>query len=187
MKTKLLTLLSLPMLLASCAQENDLDNLNMNTQIEKNTTAKGKSTSHILDFPRYTLKAMNSNDQKDCILYLSEGENKFLKEYQMNVTFKGVSEDSRCPEGVNCIWAGIALAQVEVMGTATRPTILNLASMDFPGRNYHQSAEFNGYTITLQDVAPYPKQQDGTAALAGKYKIGITIKKADQSTGSTKK
>ena len=125
-------------------------------------------------------KVMNSNNQKDSILYLNEGENKFLKEYQMNITFKGVSEDSRCPEGVNCIWAGAALAQVEVMGTSTRPTILNLASMDFPGRNYHQSADFNGYTITLQDVAPYPKQQEGTTALAGKYKIGITIKKADK-------
>ena len=44
----------------------------------------------------------------------------------MNVTFKGVSEDSRCPEGAQCIWAGVALAQVEVMGTSTRPMTLNL-------------------------------------------------------------
>jgi hypothetical protein len=132
-------------------------------------------------------KAMNSNDQKDGVLYLSEGENKFLREYQMNVTFKGVSEDSRCPEGANCIWAGVALAQVEVMGTSTRPMILNLASADYPGRNYHQSAEFNGYILTLQDVTPSPKSQDGTKALAGKYKIGITIKKINSSTDSTKK
>lgn len=132
-------------------------------------------------------KTTSTNNQKDGVIYLNEGENKFLREYQMNVTFKGVSEDSRCPEGVNCIWAGAALAQVEVMGTSTRPMILNLASIDYPGRNYRQSAEFNGYTITLQDVAPYPKQQDGTKALAGKYKIGITIKKADQSTDSTTK
>jgi hypothetical protein len=132
-------------------------------------------------------KAMNSNDQKDGVLYLSEGENKFLREYQMNVTFKGVSEDSRCPEGANCIWAGVALAQVEVMGTSTRPMILNLASADYPGRNYLQSAEFNGYILTLQDVTPSPKSQDGTKALAGKYKIGITIKKINSSTDSTKK
>ncbi|KAA2224138.1 hypothetical protein [Chryseobacterium sediminis] len=132
-------------------------------------------------------RATNPNNQKDGVLYLSEGENKFLREYQMNVTFKGVSEDSRCPEGVNCIWAGAALAQVEVMGTSTRPMTLNLASIDYPGKNYRQSAEFNGYIITLQDVTPYPKQQDGAKALAGKYKIGITIKKADQSTDSTKK
>lgn len=132
-------------------------------------------------------KTASSNNQKDGVIYLTEGENKFLREYQMNVTFKGISEDSRCPEGANCIWAGVALAQVEVMGTSTRPMILNLASADYPGRDYHQSTEFNGYTITLQDVAPSPKSQDGAKALAGKYKIGITIKKAGQSADSTRK
>ncbi|WP_343659272.1 hypothetical protein [Chryseobacterium sp.] len=147
---------------------------------------KSKINTKATEMPAGT-KSTSANNQQDGIIYLNEGENKFLKEYQMNVTFKGVSEDSRCPEGVNCIWAGVALAQVEVMGTSTRPAILNLASADYPGRNYHQSAEFNGYTVTLQEIAPYPKQQDGTKALAGKYKIGITIKKAGQSADSTKK
>lgn len=127
-----------------------------------------------------------SNDQKNDLIYLNEGENKFLKEYQMNITFKGVSEDSRCPEGVNCIWAGVALAQVEVMGTSTRPVLLNLASMDFPNRNYRQSADFNGYTITLQEVTPYPKSE-GATALNGKYKIGVSIKKAGASSDTTTK
>lgn len=103
----------------------------------------------------------------------------------MNVTFKGISEDSRCPEGVNCIWAGVAVAQVEVMGIATRPMILNLASMDFPAKNYHQSAGFNGLQFTLQEVTPYPKSE-GTKALAGKYKIGITIGKAEAPSSTTK-
>ena len=126
------------------------------------------------------------SDQKDMI-YLSQGENKFLKDYEMNVTFKGVSEDSRCPEGVNCIWAGVAVAQIEVMGLATRPMTLNLASMDHAAKNYHQSADFNGYTITLKEVTPYPKAADGTKALAGKYKIGISIQKAETPSGSTTK
>ncbi|WP_160139393.1 hypothetical protein [Chryseobacterium sp. c4a] len=128
-----------------------------------------------------------SNNQKNGIIYLSEGENKFLKEYQMNITFKGISEDSRCPEGVNCIWAGVALAQVEVMGTSTRPVLLNLASMDFANRNYHQSTDFNGYTITLQEVTPYPKAEGGTTALNGNYKIGISIKKAGAPSNTTTK
>ncbi|MCF2219814.1 hypothetical protein H9Q08_10880 [Chryseobacterium sp. PS-8] len=114
------------------------------------------------------------------IIYFNEGENKFLKEYEMNVTFKGISEDSRCPKGVNCIWAGVAVAQVEVMGTATRPMVLNLATMDNEGRNYHLSAAFNGYTISLTDVQPYPSSEDGAKALNGKYKIGITIKKGGE-------
>ncbi|MCJ7935087.1 MAG: hypothetical protein MUW56_16060 [Chryseobacterium sp.] len=132
-------------------------------------------------------KSTNASDQKGDIIYFSEGENKFLKEYEMNVTFKGISEDSRCPEGVNCIWAGVAVAQVEVMGTTTRPMILNLASMDHQAKNYHQSADFNGYTITLQDVAPYPQAAEGTKALGGKYKIGITIKKTERSSTPTTK
>ncbi len=127
-----------------------------------------------------------SDTQKNGIIYLSEGENKFLKEYQMNITFKGISEDSRCPEGVNCIWAGVALAQVEVMGTSTRPQLLNLASMDFPNRNFKKSADFNGYTITLQEVTPYPKAE-GATALNGKYKIGVSIKKAGASSDTTRK
>lgn len=122
--------------------------------------------------------------EKNGMIYLSEGENKFLREYKMNVTFKSISEDSRCPEGVSCIWAGVALAQIEVMGTSTRPVTLSLASADYPGRNYLKSADFNGYTITLQDVTPYPKAETGAKALAGKYKIGITIKKSDGTSSS---
>nr|WP_315029600.1 hypothetical protein [uncultured Chryseobacterium sp.] len=128
-----------------------------------------------------------SKDQKEGMIYFKEGENKFLREYQMNVTFKGISEDSRCPEGVNCMWAGLAVAQVQVMGTATRPMVLNLASMDQPARDYHQSADFNGYTISLQEITPYPKAEGGTAALAGKYRIGIIIKKAETPSESTRK
>lgn len=146
---------------------------------------KVKTDAKVSEMPSDT-KNTRSDDQKNRIFYFTEGENKFLSEYQMNVTFKGVSEDSRCPEGVNCIWAGAALAQVEVMGTSTRPMILNLASTDYPERNYHQSADFNGYTITLKEVTPYPKSGDGTKALAGKYKIGITINPEKRSVSTTK-
>ncbi|WP_370896980.1 hypothetical protein [Chryseobacterium gossypii] len=114
------------------------------------------------------------------IIYFNEGENRFLKDYEMNVTFKGISEDSRCPKDVNCIWAGVAVAQVEVMGTATRPMVLNLATMDNAGKNYHQSADFNGYTISLEELTPFPTSEAGTQTLKGKYKIGIVIRKSEQ-------
>lgn len=121
------------------------------------------------------------------IIYLNEGENKFLKEYEMNVTFKGISEDSRCPEGVNCIWAGVAVAQIEVMGTATRPMTLKLASMDNKVKNYHKTEFFNGYNISLKEVTPYPTSEAGSKSLSGKYKIGIMIKKAGENSNSTTK
>lgn len=115
------------------------------------------------------------------IIYFKEGENKFLKEYQMNVTFKGVSEDSRCPKDVQCIWSGVALAQFEVMSTTSRPMTLNIASIENKGKNYHTSADFNGYTISLADINPYPESSNGKS-LKGSYKIGITIKKAGENS-----
>lgn len=123
---------------------------------------------------------ITKNSTDESVIYFNEGENRFLDEYKMNVTFKGMSEDSRCPKDVNCIWAGVAVAEVEVMGTTTRPMTLSLASIDNKGRNYHQSADFNGYTITLTEVNPYPGSAEGTKNLKGKYKIGIRIKKSDK-------
>jgi len=124
----------------------------------------------------------SSMNKENNIVYLNEGENKFLKEYDMNVTFKSIAEDSRCPKGVNCIWAGVAIAQVEVMGVATRPMVLNLATEENEGRKHQRSSSFNGYTVTLAEVTPYPESVNGAKALAGKYRIGITITKENPTT-----
>lgn len=124
----------------------------------------------------------SSMSKENNIVYLNEGENKFLKEYDMNVTFKSIAEDSRCPKGVNCIWAGVAIAQVEVMGVATRPMVLNLATEENEGRKHQRSSSFNGYTVTLAEVTPYPESVNGAKALAGKYRIGITITKENPTT-----
>ncbi len=124
----------------------------------------------------------SSMSKENNIVYLNEGENKFLKEYDMNVTFKSIAEDSRCPKGVNCIWAGVAIAQVEVMGVATRPMVLNLATEENEGRKHQRSSSFNGYTVTLAEVTPYPESVNGAKALAGKYRIGITITKENLTT-----
>lgn len=147
---------------------------NCNAQKETKTSTKNTVTSEIKD-----VKSMNKDEN---IIYFNEGENKFLKEYEMNVTFKGISEDSRCPEGVNCMWAGVAVAQIEVMGIATRPMTFNIATTENASRNYHQSTDFNGNTISLQEVNPYPTSKDGVKGLAGKYRIGIVIKKGGENS-----
>ncbi|KQS92945.1 hypothetical protein [Chryseobacterium sp. Leaf394] len=115
------------------------------------------------------------------IIYFKEGENKFLKDYQMNVTFKGISEDSRCPKDVQCIWSGVAVAQVEVISTTSRPMTLQISSIENKGRNYHKSADFNGYTISLADISPYPESSN-SKSMKGNYKIGIIIIKAGEYT-----
>ncbi len=110
-------------------------------------------------------------------IYLNEGQKKSLKEFPIAIKFKGISEDSRCPEGANCIWAGVAVAAIEIMEKSTKPVQLNLATMDMQERGYQKSANFNGYTISLQNVLPYPNADHGTQGLKGSYKIAIVVKK----------
>lgn len=111
------------------------------------------------------------------IIYFREGENKFLSEFQMNVTFKGITEDSRCPEGTQCVWAGAAVANVEFMSTTSRPMILQLSTAEVKGKDYHKTQSFNGYTISLKEITPYPTSKNGAKPLSGMYKIGIEISK----------
>jgi hypothetical protein len=110
-------------------------------------------------------------------IYLTEGQEKSLKEFPMAIKFNGISEDSRCPEGVNCIWAGVAVAEIEITEKSNKPFQLNLATMDMQKRGYQKSAEFNGYTISLQNVLPYPNAEQGTQGLKGSYKIAILVQK----------
>jgi hypothetical protein len=154
--------------------------MNCNAQKETKTSTKTNVAANT------TIETTTPMSKEGDIIYLNEGENRFLKEYEMNITFKGISEDSRCPKGVNCIWAGVAVAQVEVMGLATRPMIMNLATTDNEGRNYRKTGNFNGYSISLAEVTPYPESQDGAKALTGKYKVGIIIKKEETQNSTTK-
>lgn len=121
------------------------------------------------------------------IVYLKEGENKFYKEYEMNVTFKKMTEDSRCPKDVNCIWAGVATAEVEVMGLFTRPVTLKLSTMSDAKKGYTKSQEFNGYTISLVEVTPETTSAKGFKALQGSYRIGLQFSKGSTGSGTTTK
>ena len=121
------------------------------------------------------------------IIYLKEGENKFLKEYEMNVTFKKMTEDSRCPKDVNCIWTGVATAEVELMGLYTRPVTLKLSTMSDAKKGYTKSQEFNGYTITLVEVSPQTTAEKGFKALQGSYRIGLQFSKGSTGSGTTTK
>jgi hypothetical protein len=108
---------------------------------------------------------------------LAEGQTKLLREYPLHITFKGISEDSRCPEGINCIWAGVAAAEIEVTEKTAKSIMLTLATTDMQEKGYRRSAQVNGYIITLQSVAPYPTAEQGVQRLKGNYKIGIVVQK----------
>ena len=101
------------------------------------------------------------------VIYLKEGQNLFLKQYEMNVTFKGITEDSRCPQGVNCIWEGVATAEVEFMGLATRPVTIKLSTTNNAQRGYSRTQDFNGYAVSLVELSPETTTSKGFKALKG--------------------
>ena len=69
---------------------------------------------------------------------------------EISVTFEAVTEDSRCPRGVQCVWQGNASVRLALeSGDETEVVILGTALE--PRR-----ASFAGYTLGLRDLAPYP-------------------------------
>jgi hypothetical protein len=89
-----------------------------------------------------------------------------------SVTFEGVSEDSRCPEEVDCVWAG----QVTVNLTVTTPDgqseELSLTLMG----GQSEPVTVGDYTITLHAVDPYPKQPGDIDPAS--YNISIQLVKS---------
>ena len=105
----------------------------------------------------------------------------------MSIGLKNISEDSRCPEGTTCVWEGAAVANIEVMGIATRPYTIRLSTTNNSARGYSKTAEFNGYIITLKSVNTSPTVKEGDKSTTNKYKIGITITKDSENSNTTKK
>lgn len=113
------------------------------------------------------------------IIYLKEGEKKVLPQNKMNITFKRITQDSRCPKDVNCIWAGVATAEIELLGASKKPLNILLSTMDDPNKGFHREVNFDGYTYSLVEISPELTEKKGFKANQGKYKIGVKMVKGD--------
>jgi hypothetical protein len=85
------------------------------------------------------------------------GASKSIPETTLEIKFVEVLEDSRCPEGVNCIWAGNARIRIEVSKDGKNPKAFEL---DTNGPT--ASIDFECFRIALKSVAPYPKADKPT-------------------------
>lgn len=102
---------------------------------------------------------------------IEEGKTFRVPDTDLIITFKKITADSRCPEGVQCIWAGAATAEIEIGEEKSKPRIFLLSTLDMPSKNLESSAIYGGYTFFLSKVSN-PKS-------AGKrhYTISIEIVK----------
>lgn len=68
------------------------------------------------------------------------------------IRFHRVVEDSRCPEGAVCVWAGNAAVGLQLGGSGAVEDSLILNTLLEP-----KSERFHGYRVELKDLLPHPK------------------------------
>lgn len=80
------------------------------------------------------------------------GKQKAFQKKKISIKFISLVEDSRCPEGVDCVWAG--MAKIKVMVSNKKK-----ASKEFEVTLQGDSDKiiFEGYEIKLMELTPKPK------------------------------
>lgn len=71
------------------------------------------------------------------------------------ILFDEVTEDSRCPTGVECFWEGRAIVQL-IVAEGTDSTDIQLATYNSVNLDSMLIAEYQNYSIELKEVNPYP-------------------------------
>jgi hypothetical protein len=101
---------------------------------------------------------------------LEIGQTAAITGENLKIRFVEVVGDSRCPQGVTCIWAGEATSLIEITyaDTTYRKTLTQ------PGSTEPPQAQFLNYTIIF-DLQPYP--QAGVEIANKDYRLQLEILK----------
>jgi len=109
--------------------------------------------------------------QSEGELVIKIGTPETLKGPDITVRFLEVVEDSRCPKGVDCVWAGRAVIKVELAkpGNEAREFVLEAG-------NEGSTAVFAGYTVRLRSLSPYPEAEKQIAP--ENYRAALRIERS---------
>lgn len=104
---------------------------------------------------------------------LTVGQSAQLASGQITMTFVEVAEDSRCPRGVECVWAGqvVVVLDVSENGQSSGPVKLTLSAARPAAM---ATAQVGGHTVQLMDVAPYP--QNGKQIAPADYTATLQVR-----------
>lgn len=100
---------------------------------------------------------------------LRPGETALLAEPQLRLTFDKVTEESRCPSSVSCVWSGIVNVQMTavsqsqpsetfVVGGATDGE--GVITNAIPDSSGPTSWPYGSFVVELKQVTPYPVHTD---------------------------
>ena len=96
----------------------------------------------------------------------------------LRITFEGVFEDSRCPTGVQCVWAGDAAATFTL---EKPPSPAQQRTLHTNGR-FERQASVDAFVVRLEDVKPYPKEAAATSP--GDYRATLIVTRRERACWS---
>lgn len=100
---------------------------------------------------------------------LGVGESVLIVDAGIRVGFDHVTSDSRCPNGVVCIWEGNAAARIWGEVSPEYPTFFELNT----NPQFRTEVAYVGFFIRLLNVAPYP--EDGTITDPDDYVVSLVV------------
>lgn len=83
---------------------------------------------------------------------LKVGETGKAPREQLQVEFVSVADDSRCPKGVTCVWAGNAKVLLKFSKGNSKPVEMELNTNIKP-----RIIPYFGYELRLEKLDPYPE------------------------------
>ena len=104
---------------------------------------------------------------------LRSGQQISLQGTKLRVKFAAVSNDSRCPSDVTCVWAGNAAVRLDVSTNRSNGKSLTLNTAKGP--TLASEADYRGYKVKLVNLSPYPRSDQKIAA--GDYVVTLLVSK----------
>ena len=87
--------------------------------------------------------------QKNPTVSVRVNRQKSIPRTNLTISFVSLVEDSRCPEGTRCVWAGNARIQVRISDARGKSETFEMnTNMGAKG------ASFNGYAVNLVNLEP---------------------------------
>lgn len=111
--------------------------------------------------------AMTGMSQTPEYLTVKSGKQGIAKKSKLKIKFISLVEDSRCPEGVNCVWEGNAKIKVLISNGKTSKEFEMNTSLGPKGDS------FSGWAIYLEELSPVPKSGSNIDPLTYKAKFKV--------------
>ena len=100
---------------------------------------------------------------------LAPGQSASIASESMEIKFIGENQDSRCPTGVDCFWAGQVICDIELTKDGNKNQI---ALTESAGSGLATGYTFQNYKITFS-VSPYPEA--GKTIAKGDYRLTLKV------------